>query len=253
MFYIALAFLVGVLWIKFKVISISLMLTLLLLIMIKRLNIIILLLMFISAISSFFLISSYNQTEIKNINSLYNEPFIDDFVTFKSFTPKSTYYTGILNYKNKDYRYFYKILKSNFKQDLTHKSCRVKGEFKFEKELSLLNISTVQFKSCKENNIFTPIYHHQNYITKIIHKSGVTHPERILALITGDTSLIDEYYKSNIKDIGIYHLLAISGTHVGTMIVLVYQLLVRLNIPLVLIRCNYFTIINLRCLYWICT
>ena len=236
MFYIALAFLVGVLWIKFKVISISLILTLLLLIMIKRLNIIILLLMFISAISSFFLISSYNQTEIKNINSLYNEPFIDDFVRFKSFTLKSTYYTGILNYKNKDYRYFYKILKSNFKQDLTHKSCRVKGEFKFEKELSLLNISTVQFKSCQENNIFTPIYHHQNYITKIIHKSGVTHPERILALITGDTSLIDEYYKSNIKDIGIYHLLAISGTHVGTIIVLVYQLLVRLNIPLVLIK-----------------
>ncbi|NAM87304.1 DNA internalization-related competence protein ComEC/Rec2 [Staphylococcus epidermidis] len=236
MFYIALAFLVGVLWIKFKVITISLILTLLLLIMIKRLNIIILLLMFISAISFFFLISSYNQTEIKNINSLYNEPFIDDFVTFKSFTPKSTYYTGILNYKNKDYRYFYKILKSNFKQDLTHKSCRVKGEFKFEKELSLLNISTVQFKSCQENNIFTPIYHHQNYITKIIHKSGVTHPERILALITGDTSLIDEYYKSNIKDIGIYHLLAISGTHVGTIIVLVYQLLVRLNIPLVLIK-----------------
>ena len=103
MFYIALAFLVGVLWIKFKVISISLILTLLLLIMIKRLNIIILLLMFISAISSFFLISSYNQTEIKNINSLYNEPFIDDFVRFKSFTLKSTYYTGILNYKNKDW------------------------------------------------------------------------------------------------------------------------------------------------------
>ena len=66
--------------------------------MIKRLNIIILLLMFISAISSF-LISSYNQTEIKNLNSLYSEPFIDDFVRFKSFTPKSTYYTGILNYK----------------------------------------------------------------------------------------------------------------------------------------------------------
>ena len=122
----------------------------------KRLNIIILLLMFISAISSF-LISSYNQTDIKNLNSLYSEPFIDDFVRFKSFTLKSTYYTGILNYKNKDYRYFYKILKSNFKQDLTHKSCRVKGEFKFEKELSLLDISTVQFKSCQENNIFTPI------------------------------------------------------------------------------------------------
>lgn len=67
MFYIALAFLVGVLWIKFKVISFSLILTLLLLIMIKRLNIIILLLMFISAISSFFLISSYNQTDIKNL------------------------------------------------------------------------------------------------------------------------------------------------------------------------------------------
>ncbi len=122
------------------------------------------------------------------------------------------------------------------KQDLTHKSCRVKGEFKFDKEFLLLNISTVQFKSCQENSIFTPIYHHQNYITKIIHKSGVTHPERILALITGDTSLIDEYYKSNIRDIGIYHLLAISGTHVGTIIVLVYQLLVRLNIPLVLIK-----------------
>ncbi|MGC7614536.1 DNA internalization-related competence protein ComEC/Rec2 [Staphylococcus epidermidis] len=211
MFYIALSFLVGVLWIKFKVISISLILTLLLLIMIKRLNIIILSLMFISAISSFFLISSYNQTEIKNLNSLYSEPFIDDFVSFKSFTPKSTYYTGILNYKNKDYRYFYKALKSNLKQDLTHKSCRVKGEFKFDKEFLLLNISTVQFKSCQENSIFTPIYHHQNYITKIIHKSGVTHPERILALITGDTSLIDEYYKSNIRDIGIYHLLAISG------------------------------------------
>ncbi|MCD8886211.1 DNA internalization-related competence protein ComEC/Rec2 [Staphylococcus epidermidis] len=236
MFYIALSFLVGVLWIKFKVISISLILTLLLLIMIKRLNIIILSLMFISAISSFFLISSYNQTEIKNLNSLYSEPFIDDFVSFKSFTPKSTYYTGILNYKNKDYRYFYKALKSNLKQDLTHKSCRVKGEFKFDKEFLLLNISTVQFKSCQENSIFTPIYHHQNYITKIIHKSGVTHPERILALITGDTSLIDEYYKSNIRDIGIYHLLAISGTHVGTIIVLVYQLLVRLNIPLVLIK-----------------
>lgn len=46
--------------------------------------------------------------------------------------------------------------------------------------------------------------------------------ERILVLIIGDIFLIDEYYKFNIKDIGIYYLLVISGIYVGIIIVFVY-------------------------------
>ena len=34
-----------------------------------------------------------------------------------------------------------------------------------------------------------------------------------------------------VKDIGIYHLLVVSGSHIATISFLIYQPLVRLNIP----------------------
>lgn len=51
------------------------------------------------------------------------------------------------------------------------------------------------------------------------------------------------------KDIGIYHLLAVSGTHVAAIILLIHQLLVRFNTPLVIIKTMIINVLVLYAVY----
>lgn len=57
-----------------------------------------------------------------------------------------------------------------------------------------------------------------------------------MALITGDVKEINEQFKERVKEIGIYHLLAVSGSHIAAIVFLIYQPLKRLNLPLFVIK-----------------
>lgn len=174
MFYIALSFLVGILWIHFKVISTALSIVILILYVIKKLKYPHLLLIINAPFLPNMLINHYNKDSYNQIINIKTHPYINHFLTFKSFEHKSQVYTGIISYKTNEYRFIYKSLKQN----LTHYSCVVKGRFDFDKDKPTLIISTIKYKSCQLNNSFNPIYKHQLYIYQIINSSGVKYPEK---------------------------------------------------------------------------
>ena len=80
------------------------------------------------------------------------------------------------------------------------------------------------------------IQRHIDFINNQIVHSGTKYPYRIIALITGDTSQLNSTIKDAVKDIGIYHLLAVSGSHVAVITLIIYQSLVRWNTPLITIK-----------------
>ncbi len=57
-----------------------------------------------------------------------------------------------------------------------------------------------------------------------------------MTLITGDVKEVNEQFKERVKEIGIYHLLAVSGSHIAAIVFLIYQPLKRLNLPLFVIK-----------------
>ena len=69
-----------------------------------------------------------------------------------------------------------------------------------------------------------------------LNNSSLSHTEYVIALVTGDVNGINTDFIDKVKDIGIYHLLAVSGSHIATISFLIYHPLVRLNIPKVIIN-----------------
>ncbi|MCC3716350.1 ComEC/Rec2 family competence protein [Staphylococcus haemolyticus] len=132
----------------------------------------------------------------------------------------------------------YYLYSNNLKEkDLENKSCVIKG-----KVISVLNhtpyvsISNVDLNSChitKRKNI---IEKQRDFIIKKLNNSSLSHPEYVIALVTGDVNGINTDFIDKVKDIGIYHLLAVSGSHIATISFLIYHPLVRLNIPKVIIN-----------------
>lgn len=221
---------------NFKVISTSLFLLAFILATIKNFKLPLIILMFASSILSYFIIYSYTQKETKSQNYLRNHPMVRNDVTFKSLENKQKYTTGYLIYKNENYKFFFKTKMSKTYASLKNKTCYIKGDFKFDNEHPSITISSINLDSCKTNGHFQWIYNHQEYISNKIYHSGVKYPNRILALITGNTTLINPDYKEKVKEIGIYHLLAISGTHIAAIILIIHQSLVRFNTPLLVIK-----------------
>ena len=68
-------------------------------------------------------------------------------------------------------------------------------------------------------------------------------------MITGDTSTLNQSFIDDVKEIGIYHLLAVSGSHVAAIIYLVHSAFVRLNTPYLLIKLLLLLILPLYAFY----
>ncbi|MDU1530547.1 MAG: ComEC/Rec2 family competence protein [Staphylococcus warneri] len=80
-------------------------------------------------------------------------------------------------------------------------------------------------------------------------KSHNIYYDRILALISGDTSVLNPMFIEDVKEIGIYHLLAVSGSHVAAIIYLIYQIFVRFNTPIIIIKSVLLILLPLYALY----
>ncbi|WP_240557952.1 DNA internalization-related competence protein ComEC/Rec2 [Staphylococcus haemolyticus] len=132
----------------------------------------------------------------------------------------------------------YYLYSNNLKEkDLENKSCVIKGKL-----ISGLNhtpyvsISNVDLNSCHITKSKNIIEKQRDFIIKKLNNSSLSHPEYVIALVTGDVNGINTDFIDKVKDIGIYHLLAVSGSHIATISFLIYQPLVRLNIPKVIIN-----------------
>ena len=76
-------------------------------------------------------------------------------------------------------------------------------------------IQNIHLSSCKtNNNNFTDILNkHKALIYERMQQWKIISPEKTIAFITGDTSLMNKDELDRIKEIGIAHLLAIMDTY----------------------------------------
>lgn len=122
----------------------------------------------------------------------------------------------------------------------TH-SCYVKGKYKPSArsgQLAHLTVKQLQFNNCKPDH---PSWTDRirlirnTYISQM-RSSQIHGKDKLIALATGDVQFINSKQLTLIRQLGISHLFAVSGTHVAIFIGLLYQILKRLPIPICVIK-----------------
>lgn len=237
MIFYALSFLSGILWIHIKWVAFLINLLLIIISLQKRLELLHIFILIICLFSGLTLEHFHNEYNLNKDKFLKSNSNISTEVQFVSRIEKQErQLKGIFELRHQPFVYY--LYSNNLKEkDLENKSCVIKG-----KVISVLNhtpyvsISNVDLNSChitKRKNI---IEKQRDFIIKKLNNSSLSHPEYVIALVTGDVNGINTDFIDKVKDIGIYHLLAVSGSHIATISFLIYHPLVRLNIPKVIIN-----------------
>ncbi|UMT74738.1 DNA internalization-related competence protein ComEC/Rec2 [Staphylococcus roterodami] len=237
MFYIALSIIVGVLWTTNKVLSIFLFILLLLIVFRKNKIIFAPAYLLLIIISSWYL--NITQLHLSNhLKSIESNPQINMRVVFTTIERQShNSFKGLLKLNNETYPFYLSGNKTEVVSNIENYNCIVKGKFQINANkyisIKLLNINKQSCYKVDNNNL---IENHKRFIINRIHNSNINYPNQVIALITGDTKLIREKYLDQVKNLGIYHLHAVSGSHIAAIVFLIYQPLIRLNIPIIIIK-----------------
>ncbi|MCQ1061939.1 DNA internalization-related competence protein ComEC/Rec2 [Staphylococcus aureus] len=237
MLYVALSMIVGVLWNSSKVLSTFLFILLLYITYRKNKIVYAPISLFLIIFSSWYL--HYSQQAIFNyINYIErNSQFNERAQVIQIQRQGSDTYKGRLSLKNEIYPFFLTNKKNFDLKKIESRNCIVKGQFKVnDNKFVTLKLQSIVVQSCLESNRSNLIEKHKQFIMNRIYDSGIKFPDRIMALITGDVKEINEQFKERVKEIGIYHLLAVSGSHIAAIVFLIYQPLKRLNLPLFVIK-----------------
>ncbi|UGB07300.1 DNA internalization-related competence protein ComEC/Rec2 [Staphylococcus sp. HL28] len=159
-------------------------------------------------------------------------------------------YKGILSWKGNKYKYIYKTKDINKSINIENQTCLIKGEFSLNNTSQpFIFIRQVDLSSCQSNKSLSFINKYQSYIHDQMQQSHSIYFDRILGLISGDTSSLNPMFIEDVKEIGIYHLLAVSGSHVAAIIYLIYQIFVRFNTPIIIIKSILLILLPLYALY----
>ncbi|HIA7093569.1 TPA: DNA internalization-related competence protein ComEC/Rec2 [Staphylococcus aureus] len=237
MLYVALSMIVGVLWNSSKVLSTFLFILLLYITYRKNKIVYAPISLFLIIFSSWYL--HYSQQAIFNyINYIErNSQFNERAQVIQIQRQGSDTYKGRLSLKNEIYPFFLTNKKNFDLKKIESRNCIVKGQFKVnDNKFVTLKLQSIVVQSCLESNRSNLIEKHKQFIMNRIYDSGIKFPDRIMALITGDVKEINEQFKERVKEIGIYHLLAVSGSHIAAIVFLIYKPLKRLNLPLFVIK-----------------
>ncbi|MCG7338577.1 DNA internalization-related competence protein ComEC/Rec2 [Staphylococcus sp. ACRSN] len=206
----------------------------------------IIILVLISFVSFFVFYNHFEQIKAQQ-NQLSNNKIENaqvDFLGNFSFADNKA--TGTLRYDDKEFKFsYYNNSKdsSSVLHDIVNKTCYINAEIKPLKHLytnkSQMLIKQIDYGSCydaKNNLISTMLNKHKVFVERKLNALNIKNSDRILALITGDTSVLNQNYLEKIKEIGIYHLSAVSGTHVAILICIISFVLNRFKIPIILIK-----------------
>lgn len=121
-------------------------------------------------------------------------------------------------------------------------SCVVKGKFNVEAQARnqvSFSAKSIDLRTCKISQKFSMtdiITKHKEYSLNQL-KLKTPHWENTFALITGDVSYIPTTNIETTKDLGIYHLLAVSSSHVVVIASMFYFLFNRLSVPIYITKC----------------
>ncbi|PNZ29776.1 late competence protein ComEC [Staphylococcus petrasii] len=252
MIYIALSLLSGILWIHLKIFSLFLISLLIFLGLQKHFNFNFLILLIISFISGI-LVANHNISASAKLNQYYTlNQNIDREVVFNGMVSQTkNQFKGEFFIDNIGYSFTYISKNPNIKASmLENNACPIKGTLSnIINDKAYVFIKEINYKQCHMVTHNSFIERHIKYITNKLQHSNLKNPEKILALITGDMSGIDKEYLDKVKIIGIYHLLAVSGSHIATISFLIHQSLVRFNVPKVLIKLSIIIMLILFAFY----
>lgn len=166
--------------------------------------------------------------------------------------------SGKLQIDSDYYQYYFKPnrkVKSSDSSELYRRDCKIHGAFKFNGEgisrKLYINIKSFDLSSCKSISMgwMSLVDLHKQYIYKRLVTEHNDDPVKIIALITGDTSKIKDHQLDQIREIGIYHLLAISGTHITALVSIIFYTLTKVRCPLFLIKAIIFILLPIYTIY----
>lgn len=237
MIYFALSFLIGILWIHLKLMSCLIVILLVIISTKRRFKMHHILIMIICVFCGVSFEHFHYENSISKDDFFKKNPNIFTKVEFGSnIDRQGKQLKGKFTIKDQSY-VFHLNTNQLSEKDIENKSCVIKGKIvNVLNHTPYVSVNKVVTNTCqitKNSNVFEK---HSSYITQKLTHSSLSHPEYITALISGDIHGISTEFIDKVKDIGIYHLLAVSGSHIATISYLIYQPLVRLNIPKVIIN-----------------
>lgn len=166
--------------------------------------------------------------------------------------------TGNVKIGKRTFKYYYQIKSENARgvqSKIVRQNCKIEAIFKSYSnhpysQLSLF-INNIDFSSCyKPKSDYSYILdYHKQYVLERLKHLHIESTGKVFALISGDVSEISKDDIDKYKDIGIYHLLAISGMHIGTLTSILYFLLNHMKCPIVIIKIAICVILPLYVFY----
>lgn len=188
-----------------------------------------------------------HKQEMQNIK---NSKHINEAVTFIKLNKESNIYKGLLEWHDHNVKFYYRHQGDYNRLNIDNYRCAINGDLQLlNSNQPIIFIKQIDLNSCTQNKKINPIAKHQSYIQNQMSKTKNVYHDRLLALITGDTSTLNQSFIDDVKEIGIYHLLAVSGSHVAAIIYLVHSAFVRLNTPYLLIKLLLLLILPLYAFY----
>ncbi|RIO33214.1 ComEC/Rec2 family competence protein, partial [Staphylococcus pasteuri] len=250
MFYIAISFLVGILWLFNKVLSTFILCLLMFLLIRKKVIKQYLFLVCISVLLSVLMLNLALAKHKQEMLNIKNSKHINEAVTFIKLNKESNIYKGLLEWHDHNVKFYYRHQGDYNRLNIDNYRCAINGDLQLlNSNQPIIFIKQIDLNSCTQNKKINPIAKHQSYIQNQMSKTKNVYHDRLLALITGDTSTLNQSFIDDVKEIGIYHLLAVSGSHVAAIIYLVHSAFVRLNTPYLLIKLLLLLILPLYAFY----
>ncbi|MHC3758806.1 DNA internalization-related competence protein ComEC/Rec2 [Staphylococcus succinus] len=259
MIYYAIAYLVGILWLHVRLMALFVFILLLFIAIRKQLKLIQFISIVILPILSFMVFQNdlvhtrdqrtmqYNNTHLQSQAYFLTKPVL-----------KHQKLRGKVEINHQIFTFYYYLkhgTKDNIENKLFQKSCYVRGELssinnRFNDKATLF-VKAIDLSSCKSNESGHQylLERHRAYIFDKLKATHIKGPEKIIALISGDTTNIDVNDLEKYKEIGIYHLLAISGTHVAIIIGIIFYVLNLFRMPLFFIKFVILLLLPLYVLY----
>lgn len=243
MFYVAISFLVGIMWLHIKSLAIFLSLLLLFMLYRKKQNLVMYIVVLIMPIISATSYTTYLHNTDLEIKTLLAHPEIKQNGTFTSFKSINNHkVVGTIQLNNHYYSFYYYNYSQLNQQtiDLTQFKCNIKGYFSTGKANGVFVIvKEIETKTCHKDNTKMPnIFNtHKNFVYQQMQKYGGVEYGRVLALLFGDVHLLSVDQLEDVKKIGIYHLLAVSGSHIVSIIVIIQIVCTAIRIPIPMIKC----------------
>lgn len=241
MIYIALAFLDGILLIYNKPLAITLAGLLILIIIRRKVHILLTIFILCQPIISNYWFSNYENTQSKKMDWFKNDRKVSGtYSIFDIHVKNKKFILGKVQINDEEITFTYfpkKLSELKALENLpNYSNCFVLGKIKNDVTISIkptVTFNKFDISSCKfetSNDISTYIALHKQYSLKRL-RDFTPYWQNTFAMITGDVSYISPEILDVEKELGIYHLLAVSSSHVVVIAAIFYFFLNRFNVP----------------------